>query len=73
MWEIPLEALLLLDIYEGVHEGLYERCFLEVSTAQGTQKAWVYRATPRAMERLRGKLKKVSGGDWLSWKERTTS
>ncbi len=73
VWEIPLEALMILDIYEGVAEGLYERRLLEVSTTAGLREAWVYRATPRAMGQLRDKLKRVSGDDWLAWKRGTSA
>jgi len=73
VWEIPLEALLILDIYEGVQEGLYERRFLEVSTPTGIKRAWVYRATPQAMKTLKDRLRRVSLDDWLFWRRKTTS
>ena len=72
IWAIPPEALLVLDIYEGVHEGIYERLRLQVETPQGQTEAWVYRATPQAMEDLKDKLRRVSGNDWRTWRRETT-
>ncbi len=72
IWAIPPEALLVLDIYEGIHEGIYERLRLQVETPQCQTEAWVYRATPQAMEDLKDKLKRVSGNDWRTWRRETT-
>ncbi len=73
IWSIPLESLLILDVYEGVHEGIYERQRLKVETPQGQMEVWVYRATPHAMQTLKDKLKRVSWNDWRTWRRGTTA
>jgi gamma-glutamylcyclotransferase (GGCT)/AIG2-like uncharacterized protein YtfP len=63
------EALPLLDQLEGFTPGgarnLYERIALEVATAAGPRRAWVYVAAARALRLIRdGRMRRVSGGVW---------
>ncbi len=63
--------LVALDHLEGFVPGratnLYERVALEVATANGTRRAWVYVAAQRALRLIRqGRMRRVDGGDWLA-------
>lgn len=63
------EALPLLDKLEGYREGggdnLYERLALDVETAGGPRRAWVYVAAARALRLIRGgRMRRVAGGVW---------
>ena len=73
VWELPLESLMILDIYEGVHQGIYERRRVTVETPGGSLETWVYRATAQALEALKDKLRRVSGDDWHAWRREATS
>ncbi len=64
------ETLAALDRLEGFVAGratnLYERVALEVETANGPQRAWVYVAAERALRLIRqGRMRRIPGGDWL--------
>lgn len=64
------ETLAALDRLEGFVAGratnLYERVALEVETADGPRRAWVYVAAERALRLIRqGRMRRVPGGDWL--------
>lgn len=64
------ETLAALDRLEGFVNGratnLYERVALEVETADGPRRAWVYVAAERALRLIRqGRMRRVPGGDWL--------
>lgn len=67
---VYLETLSALDRLEGFVAGratnLYERVALEVETANGSQRAWVYVAAERALRLIRqGRMSRIPGGDWL--------
>lgn len=60
-----------LDRLEGFTPGgtrnLYERLALDVATAQGPRRAWVYVAGERALRLIRaGRMRRVDGGVWLA-------
>jgi gamma-glutamylcyclotransferase (GGCT)/AIG2-like uncharacterized protein YtfP len=64
------EILAALDRLEGFVAGrasnLYERVALEVETASGAQRAWVYLAAERALRLIRqGRMRRIPNGDWL--------
>ncbi len=64
-------TLVALDHLEGFVPGratnLYERIALEVATADGARRAWVYIAAERALRLIRqGRMRRVVGGDWLA-------
>lgn len=64
-------TLVALDRLEGFVPGratnLYERIALEVATADGARRAWVYVAAERALRLIRqGRMRRVVGGDWLA-------
>lgn len=62
-------SLPLLDQLEGYVPGagdnLYERVALDVSTAAGLRRAWVYVAAAKALRLIRaGRMRRVQGGVW---------
>lgn len=64
------ETLAALDRLEGFVAGratnLYERVALEVETADGLRRAWVYVAAERPLRLIRqGRMRRVPGGEWL--------
>ncbi|NTU81043.1 MAG: gamma-glutamylcyclotransferase [Chloroflexales bacterium] len=67
----PVYQLVMADLddLEGYIEGdthnLYERIALEVATAEGPRRAWVYVAGAGPLALIRaGELRRVAGGDW---------
>jgi gamma-glutamylcyclotransferase (GGCT)/AIG2-like uncharacterized protein YtfP len=67
----PVYALVLADLdrLEGYIEGgahnLYEREVIEVATADGPRRAWVYVAGAATLAQIRaGQLRRILGGAW---------
>jgi gamma-glutamylcyclotransferase (GGCT)/AIG2-like uncharacterized protein YtfP len=54
VWRCPASALLPLDAYEGVAEGLFRRIGVEVEMDGRTQGCWTYVAGPGLSRKLTG-------------------
>lgn len=68
-------TLTALDHLEGFVPGratnLYERIALEVATADGARRAWVYVAAERALRLIKqGRMRRIDSGDWLAQEPR---
>ena len=59
-------VLSVLDLYEGVREGLYDRIRLPIQTELGTEKAWAYVMSSAQLRRAGCVPLKVS--DWRHYR-----
>jgi gamma-glutamylcyclotransferase (GGCT)/AIG2-like uncharacterized protein YtfP len=59
-------VLSVLDLYEGVREGLYDRIRLPVQTDKGTEQAWAYVMSSTQLRRAGCVPLKVS--DWRHYR-----
>jgi gamma-glutamylcyclotransferase (GGCT)/AIG2-like uncharacterized protein YtfP len=61
-------VLMVLDLYEGVGQGLFSRIKIPIQTAQGTEMAWAY--VMNAMQLREAQCVRLKLTDWRDAKRR---
>ena len=60
--------LTVLDMYEGVREGLYDRIKVTIQTPHGEEQAWAY--VMNSAQLRRAQCTRLKGSDWRSFTRR---